>query len=274
LDLKSVNEFVAWSLSHAKKASVPDGAQLIIPVSEVGFAGEWEYGYGTTGRKCTESVLNNMYNKYYKGWGWSLSKFQEATSGWVAKGVMVCDCQGLCDCFLGNDTNAKGNYANYCTGKGTTKAITRAYVIGEAVFKGSTASSINHVGWICGFMPDGEPLVVEEKGLSYGCVVTKLSDTKWTFRGLMTKKFAYGGESSVTPYAPVIASEPYNAICSGTKVNVRSGRGTSHAAIAQLVKGDCMLALPAKDGWCEVAYVSDKGLFATGYMSEKYVKKV
>lgn len=77
-----------------------------------------------------------------------------------------------------------------------------------------------------------------------------------------------------TPVVPVVSNKVYNAICSGTKVNVRSGRGTAHNAITQLVKGDCMLALPAKDGWCEIAYVSNKGLFATGYMSEKYVKKV
>lgn len=38
-----VLDFIKWGLTHVKKSSVPVGAILPIPVSEVGSAGEWEY---------------------------------------------------------------------------------------------------------------------------------------------------------------------------------------------------------------------------------------
>ena len=50
---------------------------------------------------------------------------------------------------------------------------------------------MTHVGWVCGFMPNGEPLIVEARGIAYGVVVTKLSERDFTHRGLMTKKFGY-----------------------------------------------------------------------------------
>ena len=53
---------------------------------------------------------------------------------------------------------------------------------------------MTHVGWICGFDSDGEPLAVEARGLSYGVVITRLDNRSWTHRGLMTKKFEYEEE--------------------------------------------------------------------------------
>ena len=50
---------------------------------------------------------------------------------------------------------------------------------------------MSHVGWVCGLDLDGELLVVEARGLSYGVVITRLEDRPWTHRGLMTKKFDY-----------------------------------------------------------------------------------
>ena len=40
---------------------------------------------------------------------------------------------------------------------------------------------MTHIGWICGSV-NGEPLVVEARGLSYGVVITKLSQRGWTHR--------------------------------------------------------------------------------------------
>lgn len=168
--MKNIMEFMRWAASHASPARIPSGSTLCVPLSEVGIDGIWEYLYGTTGAKCTQSLLDRKYNQYYKGWGWSKSEYAAATAGWVERGVMVCDCQGLEDYFAGKDTNAKGNYANLCESKGKISDISRAYVIGEALFCGSRPSSINHVGWVAGWAPDGELLVLHERGLSHGCV--------------------------------------------------------------------------------------------------------
>lgn len=189
--MKNVIEFVKWGLTHVKKSSVPSKAILPIDRSLVGSAGEWEYLFGTTGRKVTQSLLNSKYSSYYKKNGWTRAEFDAATKGWVAAGKIVCDCQGVEDYFSKADTNARGNYARYCTDKGLCSAIKRPYVLGEAVFNGKTTSSISHVGWVCGFMPDGDVLVMEERGLSYGFVVTRMSKRSWKYRGLMTKRYSY-----------------------------------------------------------------------------------
>ena len=123
--MKNVMEFMRWAASHASPARIPSGSTLCVPLSEVGIDGIWEYLYGTTGRKCTQSLLDQKYDQYYKGWGWSKSEYAAATAGWVERGVTVCDCQGLEDYFAGKDTNAKGNYANICENKGKIKDISR-----------------------------------------------------------------------------------------------------------------------------------------------------
>lgn len=188
--MKNVKEFLTWALKRAKRDSIPKGAILAIDKALVGSAGEAEYLWGTSGKKVTKSLLDARYKSYYKKNGWSRSKFDKATAGWVEEGKMVADCQGLLDWYLGTETNANGNYLRYCTDKGLCSAITRPYVIGEAVFNGSSSKK-THVGWVCGFMPDGDPLVVEERGLSYGCVITRMSKRSWKYRGLMTKVFDY-----------------------------------------------------------------------------------
>lgn len=188
--MENVKKFIEWGLMRAKKDSVPKGAILAIDIDLVGSAGETEYLFGTTGRQVTQSLLDSKYKSYYKGNGWTKAEYEEATKGWVKNRQVVTDCQGLLDWYLGNDTNANGNYVNYCTDKGLCKNIKRPYVIGEAVFNGSSTKK-THVGWVCGFMPDGDPLVLEARGLSYGVVITRMSKRAWGYRGLMTKKFSY-----------------------------------------------------------------------------------
>lgn len=209
--MRYIQDFLLWAASHASPARIPKGSTLCVPLSHVGSAGVWEYLYGTTGSKCTQSLLNKKYEQYYKDWGWSRTEYDYATAGWVERGVTVCDCQGLEDKYSGSDTNAKGNYANYCTNKGRIADIKRPYVYGEAVFVGSSPSSINHVGWIVGFAPDGEPLVLHERGLAHGCVIERFSSAgkQWSYRGLMTKRYNY----EVIPLPTTPAPQPNKPFC-------------------------------------------------------------
>ena len=189
-----VLDFIKWGLTHVKKDSVPEGAILPIDRALVGSAGEWEYLMGSTGFVATQSLLDRNYKKYYKG-DWTREEFDRATAGWVARKQIVCDCQGVEDYYSKADNNANGNYKKYCTDKGLCSAINRPYVIGEAVFNGSSSNK-SHVGWVCGFMPDGDVLVMEERGLSYGFVITRMSKRAWKYRGLMTKRYKYTGADS------------------------------------------------------------------------------
>lgn len=198
--MKNVLEFIAWAMAKASSARIPAGSTLAVPLNQVGKDGVWQYLFGTTGTKCTKARLDKAYAKYYKGWGWSRSEYDKLTSSWIDKAT-VCDCQGLEDCFSKADTNAKGNYANYCTSKGRVIDIHRDYVLGEAVFVGSAPASISHVGWVCGFAPDKEPLILHERGLAHGCVIERMSSCgkKWTYRGIMTKRYEYTKAVVVTP---------------------------------------------------------------------------
>lgn len=195
---ENVLDFVKWGLKRVKKNSVPSGAQLPISISEVGSEGEWEYLYGTTGRAVTQYLLDERYTNYYSKHGWSKEAYNKATSGWVKNKRVACDCQGVLDAYLHCDINANMNYKDWCTDKGKCSSIDRKYVIGEAVFNGSDSNK-THVGWVCGFMPDGDVLVMEERGLQYGFVITQMSKRSWRYRGLMTKKFSYATDP-VTNY--------------------------------------------------------------------------
>ena len=201
--MKNIIEFMSWGLERVKRASVPAGAALAVPLERVGSVDEWEYLFGTTAIKCTAALLKERYNNYYKKQNWTETAYNNATKDFIGK--TVCDCNGVLDAYRGEDKNAAYTYANYCTEKGLIMAINRPYVIGEAVFRYSDKSKkMVHIGWICGFMPDNTPLVMEERGLLYGFVITKLTERNFTHRGLMTAIFDYSGSSE--PAAPTVLS--------------------------------------------------------------------
>ena len=193
--MKTVLDFTLFTLSHAKKDSVPEGAMLPIPVAEVGSAGEWEYLFGTTGHKITKTLLNTKFTSYYEKNGWTRAAYDAVTAGWI--GRVACDCQGLHDKFCGIDINADMHYKT-CTETGEVKAADH-YEIGECMFidKGGKKT---HVGWVVGYTPDGDEIIVEERGIRYGCVLTKRSERPWTHHGKSTQYLDYS--EPVALYTP------------------------------------------------------------------------
>ena len=193
--MKNAVDFITFALLRTKRSSVPAGAVLTVPRETVGAAGEWEYLWGAHGQIVTQDMLDDAFATHYNKKGWTREEFDKATAGWVSEGKHVTDCEGLLDAYLGNNVTADYCYNNWCTEKGQISAITRPWVLGEAVFRLSSARMV-HVGWICGFIGN-EPLVVEAKGIHYGVVVTKLSWSRWTHRGLVTKQLNYEEEKPV-----------------------------------------------------------------------------
>ena len=208
--MKNVLDFIKWGLTHVKRGTIPKDAILPINRDECG-TDPWEYLFGTTGRKVTQSLLDQKFNSYYSKNGWTREEYDAVTKTWVARKVTVCDCQGVEDYFSKSDTNANGNYVNYCTEKGLCKNITRKYVIGEAVFNGSSTKK-THIGWVCGFMPNGDVLVMEERGLDYGFVVTQMSKRSWKYRGLMTKRYIYDGGAGSAEVQPDTVKPVFNRL--------------------------------------------------------------
>lgn len=194
--MTNVLDFIRWALTHVNPDTVPSGAVLANGTATNVGAEPWHYLYGTVRTKTTQSRIAERWENYYSSHGWSKESYDNATSG-MQPDDYATDCQGLLDAYLTfvqgekTDINADYNYRKWCTGKGKTSKIERPYELGEAVFTANSGGTMKHIGWICGFDVDGEPLVVEARGLSYGVVITRLEDRAWTHRGLMTKKFDY-----------------------------------------------------------------------------------
>lgn len=203
--MKLASDFIKFALSHARRESIPEGARLPLDAEECGCE-PWEYLWGTTGAVATEALLNERFSSFYGKKGWTREAFDIATENWTIKRVRVTDCQGLLDCFLGTDVNANYCYQAWCTEKGGITSIERAYEIGEAVFYRNGDGRMTHVGFICGFGADGEPLAVEARGIRYGVCVTRVCDRPWTHRGLVTRKLEYNDEFRDEPLVLCITS--------------------------------------------------------------------
>ncbi len=194
--MTNILDFIRWALTHVNPDTVPSGAVLANGTATNVGAEPWHYLYGTVRTHTTAARIAERWKNYYSSHGWSKETYDNATAK-MQPDDYATDCQGLLDAYLTyvqgekTDVNADYNYRKWCTGKGKTSEVERPYELGEAVFMANSKGKMSHVGWICGLDSDGEPLVVEARGLSYGVVVTRLEDRAWTHRGLMTKKFDY-----------------------------------------------------------------------------------
>lgn len=193
--MTNILDFIRWALTHVNPNTVPSGAVLANGTTANIGTEPWHYLYGTVKSKTTAERIEERWRNHYSK-TWTREAYDRATAC-MSPGDFATDCQGLLDAYLTyelgekTDVNADYNYRKWCTGKGKTSEIERPYMLGEAVFMANSRGKMSHVGWICGLDSDGELLVVEARGLSYGVVVTRLEDRPWTHRGLMTKKFDY-----------------------------------------------------------------------------------
>ena len=207
--MTNVLDFIRWALTHVNPDTVPSGAVLVNGTATNVGAEPWHYLYGTVRTKTTPYRIKERWENFYSSHGWSREGYDNATSG-MQPDDYATDCQGLLDAYLTyvqgekTDVNADYNYRKWCTGKGKISEVERPYELGEAVFMANSRGKMSHVGWICGFDVDGEPLVVEARGLNYGVVITRLESRPWTRRGLMTKKFDYKEEQPMATKFEVI----------------------------------------------------------------------
>lgn len=192
--MHNIYDFIGNALTHVDPATKLKSASYPISSELVGFE-PWHYLFGTFGQKTSAWLIEYCWEKHYCN-QMPRAKYDAYTAGWKSSDYAT-DCQGLLDAYLTyvvgeyTDINADTNYKDWCEHKGPISQINRNYVIGEAVFMQNASGKMHHIGWICGFMPNGEPLVIEARSIAYGVVITKLNSRNWTHRGLMTKKFDY-----------------------------------------------------------------------------------
>lgn len=199
--MRNVIDFIRWALTHVTPASIPEGAKLPLQLEQCATE-PWHYLFGTVKSRTTRAKIQERWDNHYSK-SWSKEAYDTATAAMLASDYAT-DCEGLLDAWLTyecdekTDINADMNYNGWCTDKGEIADIDRPYVVGEALFCANKSGKMKHIGWVCGFDADGEPLVVEARGLWFDVVVTRLCDRPWTHRGLMTKKFNYESEDDMT----------------------------------------------------------------------------
>lgn len=120
---------------------------------------------------------------------------------WREHAQRVWDCNGLAEGlykdYSGVDINtqARYNYAQWCSPKGSGLIPAKYRVPGAAVFWGSSAANIHHVAYLYKPVKDGVPggdwYLIEARGVMVGVVMTKLNDRRPNYWGWMTKYFDY-----------------------------------------------------------------------------------
>jgi hypothetical protein len=120
---------------------------------------------------------------------------------WREHAQRVWDCNGLAEGlykdYSGVDINtqARYNYAQWCSPKGSGLIPAKYRVSGAAVFWGTSAANIHHVAYLYKPVKDGVPsgdwYIIEARGVYYGVVMTRLNERKPNYWGWMTKYFDY-----------------------------------------------------------------------------------
>lgn len=197
-------------------------------VSEIYAAYKRKDGYlmGATGQDPKKWSVNSWWFTQYSG------KQREKALYWRSHAARVWDCcglsEGLYKDYTGVDINTKAryNYAQWCSPKGSGSIPLQYRVPGTAVFWGTSAANIHHVGYLYAPVkaghPEGDWYIIEARGVNYGVVMTKLNSRKPNYWGLMTKYFDYGKNQTetstpVTPQTPTIFTLGDRTLQKGTK---------------------------------------------------------
>lgn len=147
------------------------------------------YFYGAKMQKLSEAFMESMHKAYPKTVT-TLYMAKARKKGMVGK--VCCDCSGLIGAYRKKQIGSAQLYQT--ASKRLNISQINAFPIGTVLWKEG------HVGVYIG---DG--YCVEEKGIDYGCVKTKVSATKWKY-GLLFDDLDYNFELKSTSKKP----NPYN----------------------------------------------------------------
>lgn len=181
--------FVAWALSHARPDLIPCG-NLAVRADQCGID-PWECLLGTKGQICTDQLLANRYTAVYSAMGWGVIAFETITNDWTERKVSVCDGPGLLNAYRENVLDVPsmmtphGIFSRLCSDRSDIGGTSRSFEVGEAVFQSNCYGLMKRVGWVCGFDTQGEPLIIEAKGIAYGVCIERFHGHGWTHRARM-----------------------------------------------------------------------------------------
>ena len=143
---------------------------------------------------------------------------------------------------------------------------------GDVIYLATTsttrANKITHV-----VMVKDAKTIVHARGTAYGVVTTSIDLYGQKVVAITRFKDSATNGTISTETSTKEDNQVYYATCDGNGVNVRKGPNEkTYESLGKLSRNTKMLALPAVNGWCEVA-VPLGGKLVTGYMSAQYVKQ-
>lgn len=137
---------------------------------------------GATGQNPKKWSVSSWWFTQYNSSEYSDAQRKKALY-WREHAERVWDCNGMAEGlykdYTGIDINTKAryNYAQWCGEKGSGMIPADKRIPGMAVFTGKKASEIPHVGFLVEPVdkdhPEGDWVVIEARGVSYGVVRTK-----------------------------------------------------------------------------------------------------
>lgn len=133
------------------------------------------YVWGANGNVITKSMIDTCY-KNYKSNTYNRAYYDNKLK--EGEGKIGADCSGAFCKVSGFDTTAKNYYAK-CKTKGSISAMPKDKMC--LVFRGSSASSISHIGLYC-----GNGYTIEMKSSKDNCVKSLFSADKWNYYGIPT----------------------------------------------------------------------------------------
>lgn len=213
-----------------------------------------KYGYiwGTAGVLCTQNVIDKAANNPNNPNPELTEKYGPQ---WL--GHMVVDCSGAIVKIF-KDHGLKIPH-------GSSSMVRDGYIVncGPVPYPGWAAlvdptpdtPDNNHIGIV---LEDGKT-IFEAKGTRAGCVLSSISDSRWTKFG----KFKDVAYEEVKPMnTPYIAK----VITNSSSLNVRSGPGTEYSKISSIPKGSEVKVITRDSQWDFVDY---QGI--QGYVSDQYL---
>lgn len=133
------------------------------------------YLWGANGQIITKELHDNLYKTYGSS---TYNKTYYDNKLKEGQGKIGADCSGVFYTMSGFDATAQ-DYYNKCSTKGVIASINRNKPC--LVFKGKSASSINHIGFYL-----GNGYVIEMKSSKENCVKDKLEGKGWKWFGIPT----------------------------------------------------------------------------------------
>lgn len=191
-------------------------AQGLVEYVQKAFKDGWVYWYGTTGKKCTQDLLNQKARQYPKHY---TSDRMATYKRHIAEGRYCADCINLAKGFmwLDEETGRQVYASNNCPDTNADGMYNRAKVKGNISTMPDEPGIMLHMAGHAGVYV-GEGKVIEARGFNYGVVMTELSKRKW----LHWYRLPCITYEPIAPADPMKLTEKVNPFTEPTK-NVKQG---------------------------------------------------